>query len=85
MKKSYRAALLNGYADVTFVYLKGTQELLTSRISARKGHFMPPALLLSQLATLEEPGHDEPAITVSIDAPPEVIETQILNLLQLKA
>ncbi len=85
LKKSYRAALLNGYADVTFVYLKGTQELLTSRISARKGHFMPPALLLSQLATLEEPGHDEPAITVSIDAPPEVIETQILNLLQLKA
>ena len=84
LKKSYRNALLNHHTDVRFVYLKGTQALLTSRINARKGHFMPSALLLSQLATLEEPGADEPAITVSIDATPEAIEAQILNLLHLK-
>lgn len=82
LKKSYRAALLDGHADVTFVYLKGSLELLTARINARKGHFMPPALLQSQLATLEEPSGDEPAITVSIDAAPEKIIADILSALK---
>lgn len=85
LKKAYRLILVGGNADVTFVYLKGSQALLMSRISARKGHFMPPTLLMSQLATLEEPGQEEPAVTVSIETAPEIIETQILNLLHLKA
>ncbi len=84
LKKAYRHALLNGHNDVAFVYLKGSEAVLTARITARKGHFMPPALLLSQLATLEEPGSDEPAVTVSIDAPPGTIEEDILARLSLK-
>ena len=38
---------------------KGSKELIAARMAARKGHFMPPALLDSQFATLEEPGEDE--------------------------
>ena len=41
-------------------------DLIAARMAARKGHFMPPALLDSQFATLEEPGPDEHPIVVSI-------------------
>jgi gluconokinase len=33
--------------------------LLAERLASRRGHFMPPTLLDSQLAALEEPTHDE--------------------------
>ena len=51
---------------MTFVYLKGGAEILAARLAGRRGHFMPPSLLASQLAALEPPGADEPAITVPI-------------------
>jgi gluconate kinase len=51
-------------------------------MAARKGHFMPPALLDSQFATLEEPMPDEHAIVVSIDAAPDSIVKHVLLQLQ---
>jgi gluconate kinase len=48
-------------------------------MAARSGHFMPPALLDSQFATLEEPGPDERPIVVSIDARPREIVDAILT------
>ena len=60
-----------GKSDVEFIYLRGARELVSSRITQRMGHFMPPSLLDSQFATLEEPGEDEPAITVDIGGSPE--------------
>jgi gluconate kinase len=48
---------------------------------ARQGHFMPPALLDSQFATLEEPGPDEDPIVVDIDgSSQEVIEKSLAAL-----
>ena len=59
---------------VLFVYLNGSRETLAARLGARKGHFMPPSLLDSQLATLEPPGPDEPGIVpVSLEPPVEVV------------
>ena len=46
---------------MAFVFLDGSRQVLESRIAARKGHFMPPSLLASQLATLERPESDERA------------------------
>lgn len=40
---------------VSFVFLRGSHELLRERLKARKGHFFPPELLASQVAALEEP------------------------------
>ena len=37
---------------------------LIARLAKRCGHFMPAALLESQLATLERPTLDEPALQV---------------------
>jgi gluconokinase len=48
-------------------------------LAARKGHFMPPQLLDSQMAALQEPGVDEPSIVIAIDAAPDDIVASIIG------
>ncbi|WP_031359500.1 gluconokinase [Caballeronia sordidicola] len=78
LKRVYRDILRDGDRDVTFVYLKGTPELLRERIKTRTGHFFDPALLQSQLDTLEPPGPDE-AIEADIALSPEAIVDKVLK------
>jgi len=74
LKRSYRDALRAGASDVRFVYLRGPRALLAERIAGRRGHFMPPSLLDSQLATLEEPAPDERAWVCDIrESPQELV------------
>ncbi len=71
LKRAYRDRIRAGAGGpVTFIYLCGTADTLTSRMNGRNGHFMPPALLASQLGTLEEPSEDENAIRADIEADP---------------
>jgi gluconokinase len=82
LKRVYRDIVTNNQsADVRLVYLKGDFALIEARLKARHGHFMPPALLRSQFAALEEPDADEHAITVSVDATPDEIAVQVLERL----
>ncbi len=67
LKDAYRKQLIAAPHRVKLVYLRGTREQLASRLAARTGHFAPPALLDSQLATLEEP---RDALTLDIALPP---------------
>lgn len=83
LKRAYREALVHGRKDVVIVYLKGSREVIASRLARRLDHFMPPALLDSQLATLEEPRPDEPAITVNIAGSVEAIVDDIMLKLGL--
>lgn len=55
LKQKYRDRLTAGLPQARFVYLKGSLELIGSRMAGRKNHFMPAKLLESQFATLEEP------------------------------
>lgn len=55
--------------DLLFVYLDTPRAELERRLAARQGHFASPALLDSQLATLEPPQPDEHAIVVRPDEP----------------
>ena len=67
LKHVYRDCLrkkVNG--RVRFILLDGPRDLISSRMLGRKGHFMPQALLDSQLATLEKPGPDEDAVILDI-------------------
>jgi len=74
LKRSYRDLLRSaGDAKVQFVYLAGTKALLAERLANRRGHFMPPALLDSQLDTLEEPTPDEHAWVCDIRETPDAI------------
>jgi gluconokinase len=81
LKRAYRDVLVHGRDDVRIVYLDGSRELIAQRLAARKGHFMPPALLESQFKTLQPPGADERPVTVSIDASVEAIVEDILRQL----
>jgi len=82
LKRAYRDRIRAGQSDVEFIYLRGARELVSARITQRMGHFMPPTLLASQFETLEEPGDDEPVITVDIGGSPEQIVEAILTALQ---
>ena len=82
LKRAYRDIVTHKQsADVRLVYLKGDFDLIEARLKARKGHFMPPGLLRSQFAALEEPRADEHAITVSVDATPEAIAESVVRQL----
>ncbi|MCU7367135.1 gluconokinase [Pantoea stewartii] len=59
LKKHYRDMLRQGNDNLRFVYLKGDFDTIESRLKARKGHFFKPQMLVTQFATLEEPGADE--------------------------
>lgn len=78
LTEKYRAVLLRDAEPVKLVYLRGTRELLWSRISGRQGHFMKPAMLDSQLATLEEPAA---ALVVDIAQSPAAIIAGIRSAL----
>jgi gluconokinase len=78
LKQSYRDILKAGRPGVRFVYLKGDEALISSRLEGRHGHYMPASLLDSQLAALQEPAD---AITVGIDATPETIVAEIQKTL----
>jgi carbohydrate kinase (thermoresistant glucokinase family) len=82
LKRSYRAILIGDRADVVLVYLRGSHALIAARLAARKGHFMPPALLDSQFADLEEPGPDEHPIVLSVAPGPEAIVAAALEALR---
>jgi gluconokinase len=74
LKRRYRDFLRSGHDDVKFVYLHGSRALLAERLGRRAGHFFDPALLDSQLATMEVPADSE-AMHVEIGKPPaELVE-----------
>lgn len=77
LKRAYRD-LLREAGPVLFVHLTGTRELLAERIQGRAGHFMKPAMLDSQLATLELLDDDEPGFEVDIALRPEHMVDEIV-------
>ncbi len=80
LKRSYRDLLRSAGDDtVRFVYLAGSRALLAERMAQRREHFMPPSLLESQLATLEEPGPDERAWVCDIRETPEAIVADLVT------
>ena len=79
LKRSYRDLLRSGAARVQFVYLAGTRALLAERMANRRGHFMPPSLLESQLAILEEPSPDEHAWVCDIRKAPDAIVADLVR------
>jgi len=79
LKRAYRQVLVGDRADVRLVYLAGSKALIAGRMAARKGHFMPAALLDSQFATLEPPEADETPIVVDIGPEPAAIVAELVH------
>jgi gluconokinase len=70
LKESYRREIAFG-SEPLIVYLKGSYELIASRLAERHGHFAGVSILKSQFETLEEP-HDAFVVNVS-DTPEEIV------------
>jgi len=83
LKRSYRDIIIGSRLDVALVYLKGSYDLIHSRLAARHEHFMPVALLDSQFATLEEPEPGEHPIVVDANGTPPAIAAEIVKRLGL--
>ncbi len=80
LKRAYRDRLREA-GPVRFVHLTGSEVLLSGRIQGRAGHFMPPTLLASQLATLEPLAEDEAGLTVDVTGRPAEIVEHVLHRL----
>jgi gluconokinase len=80
LRAAYRDILIAGRTDCHLVYLEGTPELIRERMQARS-HFMPPALLKSQFATLEAPLEAERPIRVDVRyAPTDCVDRVMREL-----
>ncbi len=73
LRRAYRDRLRAGYSDLVFLHLAGEATLIAVRQAARQGHFMPPSLMASQFATLEDPAGEADAVTVSVQASPHEV------------
>ncbi|MCV9389123.1 decarboxylating NADP(+)-dependent phosphogluconate dehydrogenase [Reichenbachiella ulvae] len=83
LKEKYRKILSSGDQKIHWVHLAGTKEVLTERLQQRKQHFFNPALLDSQLATLEKPKY---GIEVNVeDSPEEIINTVLESMSSKKS
>lgn len=67
LRRSYRDVLREAAGQVLFLHVTVDTPRLTNRLEHRSGHFMPPSLLDSQLATLESLDPDEDGIVLSND------------------
>ncbi len=79
LKQSYRERLSMGCDDVRYVLLSGEKELIRKRLASRSGHYMNPALLDSQLETLETPAA---CLALDIAASPGVLMERIVAALK---
>lgn len=82
LRRRYRDVLRRD--NVTFVLLDGDAATVRERLMRRQGHFMPPALLDSQFATLEVPDPDEQAIRVALDQTPQEQVAEVIDRLRLQ-
>jgi gluconokinase len=81
LKRSYRDLLRDGHPSVWFAHVTVDADLLRDRVEQRTGHYMPPSLLDSQLATLEPLQDDEPGASISGAGTPDAVVEKLLTTL----
>jgi gluconokinase len=74
LKQQYRM-LLDKHVPITWIYLKGSPELIRARLRHRQKHFMKAGMLGSQFDALDEPTD---ALVVDVAAPPAALVEHIL-------
>ncbi|MEU6890407.1 gluconokinase [Streptomyces sp. NPDC046557] len=82
LKRAYRDRLRAAAPDVVFVHLTGDRALTEQRLEVRTGHFMPAALLDSQLDALEPLEDDEVGVVVDVAGTPEQTARRALTALK---
>ena len=79
LRRRYRDVLRAGLPGLVFIHLEAPRPVLERRLRERTGHFVPPTLLESQLATLEPllPLQGEPGFAVDATRAPAEIAREI--------
>jgi gluconokinase len=81
LKRRYRETLRAAAPlHVLFIHLDTPRKALQQRVRHRAGHYMPPTLLDSQLATLEPLAADERGIVLDATAAPDALVERALAL-----
>ena len=78
LKESYRQKLVESNDGVQLIYLKGSYDLIWTRMSMRKDHYMKPEMLQSQFETLEEPS-DALAVDISLSVD-EIVQVVLQHM-----
>lgn len=81
LRRAYRDRLRALAPDAAVVHLDAPRDVLAERMSRRAGHFMPSALLDSQLEALEPPAPGEGALIVDATLPVEELVDEITGWL----
>lgn len=81
LRRPYRDLLREGHPSVRFVHVSVREQALRERLERRRGHYMPPSLLQSQLAALEPLADDEPGLVLPGDGSPDVVVDRLVALL----
>ncbi len=87
LKQKHRAELRTAGLRTIFLYLNGNRATIQDRINNRTGHFMAPALLDSQFASMQDPMSEPDVYLIDvwstleqvIQQAREIINTQLLN------
>lgn len=79
LRRSYRDILRAAAPGVCFLHMDGPAEVILGRLEARSGHFMPSALLQSQLQTLEPLEPDEEGREFDVRADSDTLAGQALE------
>ncbi|WP_457948874.1 gluconokinase [Pseudarthrobacter sp. alpha12b] len=86
LKRGYRELLSGAQGRAIFLHLDGGADLISQRMQGREGHFMPPTLLPSQLATLEPLTREEldaGSLRLDISRSPEELVAAVVQALSL--
>jgi gluconokinase len=78
LRRAYRERIAQGLADIRWVHLSGSFDLIAARLQARKHRYMPATLLRSQFGTLEPPAD---ALVIDITDPPDALAQRIAEAL----
>ncbi|MEN9620476.1 MAG: hypothetical protein RL499_669 [Actinomycetota bacterium] len=81
LKAAYRDRLRADAPHAHFALLEPDRLTLEGRVAAREGHFMPAALLDSQLATLEPPTPSENVLVLDAARPLDDLAAAVAALL----
>jgi carbohydrate kinase (thermoresistant glucokinase family) len=79
LARRYRDRLRARVPGLVMLHLVGDPRLVAGRLDARRGHYMPPALLGSQFAALEPLEVDEAGLAVNVEHPPGEVLDAILD------
>jgi gluconokinase len=82
LRRSYRDAIRAACPDAAFVELVVSPRDLGERVRDRAGHFMPAALLASQLEALQPLADDESGVRVDNVGPVDEVVSRVIAALE---